>query len=70
VVTAMELSENQQGLASTLETLSDMSQQQADMRLSVAHIVISPILLVFIAFIVGFVVIGLFMPLVNLMSSM
>ena len=70
VVAAIELGGDQQSLASTLQTLSNLYQQQAEVRLSAAQVMIGPIFLAFIGVVIGFTVVALFLPMVSLVQTM
>ena len=53
-------------LPGSLETLSTMYQQQAEMRLASLQTVLTPMLILLLAVMIGFVVLGLFAPMVSL----
>ena len=69
VVAAMELGSAQHDLPSMLHTLSQMYQQQADTRLNTVPAILTPLLLLLAAFIIGFVILGLFAPLIALIQG-
>jgi type IV pilus assembly protein PilC len=56
-------------LPGALGTLSQMYQQQADLRLSAVPVVLAPILIIMIASVIGFVIVGLFAPLITLIQA-
>ncbi|MEX2388339.1 MAG: type II secretion system F family protein [Phycisphaeraceae bacterium] len=69
VPTAIHLASQRHDLSAMLENLTRMYQQQADLRLSTLQITLTPLLLIFMAMMIGVVVSALFLPLVQLMNS-
>ena len=69
VIVVLDLAAKSNDLPSGLSTLSSMFQQQAEVKLAMIPAVLTPILIVLIALVVGFVVIGLFAPMIALISS-
>jgi type IV pilus assembly protein PilC len=69
VPAAIHLASHQHDLAVLLTDLSAMYEQQAELRLAGLQAVLPPILLVILAVIIGFIVMALFLPLVNMMQS-
>jgi type II secretory pathway component PulF len=69
VVATIELASTHHDLPHTLETLSRMYQQQAEMRLNILPAILTPVLIVLIASIVGLVVVGLFAPFITLIQA-
>ena len=67
VPAAMDLACDGRDLPTTLATLTQMYQQQADVRLSVLTTLLGPIMLIVLAFLVGSTVIALFLPFANIM---
>lgn len=66
---AMSLSIPRQDLAGTFAALSEMYQQQAETRLALLPALLTPALIMVIAFAIGFVVLAMFMPLVTLIQA-
>ena len=69
VTAAMALSMRHHDLAETLRSLSEMYQQQAEMRLSALPGILTPLLLLLMAGIIGFIILALMMPLINLLTA-
>ncbi len=69
VPAAIDLAARGNDLPTTLETLSQMYQQQAEMRLRILPAVLTPILLLLVAGCVGFVMIAVLLPLFKIMSA-
>jgi type IV pilus assembly protein PilC len=57
-------------LAATLETLSEMYQQQAEVRAGMIPALLTPLLVILVAIVIGFVILGLFFPLISLIRHM
>ena len=70
VPAAMQFASGHHDLPSTLNTLSDMYQRQAELRLNALPGILTPILVLLIAIIVGFVVIALLAPLLGMINGM
>ena len=69
VIATLSLTETGSDLPAALKTLGEMFQQQAEMKMAMLPAVLTPWLIVFIGFIIGFVVIGLFAPMISLISA-
>lgn len=69
VPAAIHLASHQHDLPSLLDNLSQMYQQQAELRLSTLQSTLAPILLIVLAALIGSVISALFLPLVALMQS-
>jgi type IV pilus assembly protein PilC len=67
---AIEFSSGQQDLPLTLGTLAEMYERQADIRIQMIPSILTPTLVIAIALSVGFVIAGLFSPLVSLINGM
>jgi type II secretory pathway component PulF len=59
-----------QDLPTTIEALGEMYQRQAELRLSVVPAVLTPLLVLLIAALIGFVILGLMAPLIGLLEGM
>jgi type IV pilus assembly protein PilC len=70
VAAAIALASEQNNLPAMLATLSDMYQQQAETRLGAVPGILTPILIIIIACILGVLVTGLFLPFVRLLSEL
>jgi len=70
VTTAMEAASQRGDLAVTLRALSQMYQQQAELRIGSIQAVLTPILLLFIGVIIGGLMIAMFAPLLSVLSMM
>lgn len=70
VVTAMETAALRGDLPVTLRALSQMYQQQAELRIGAIQALLTPILLLFVGVVVGGLMIALFVPLLGLLSLM
>ena len=66
VTAAMDLACEGRDLPATLATLSQMYQQQADVRVSMVNIILTPILLAVMAISMGLLVVSLFLPLISI----
>jgi type II secretory pathway component PulF len=69
VPAAIELSTRHGGLPQTLATLAQMYQQQAQAKVGVIPAVLTPILLTMLTGIIGFIILAMFLPFVNLLSA-
>lgn len=69
VTATIELSRVRQDLAGTLGTLAEMYQQQAEVRLNLIPAILTPLLLIVTAMIIGLVILGLFAPLISLIQA-
>jgi type IV pilus assembly protein PilC len=69
VVAAIELGAAHHDLPRTLETLSRMYQQQAELRVNLLPAILTPLLIVLIAVVVGLVVLALFAPFIALLQA-
>jgi type II secretory pathway component PulF len=70
VAAVMSLGSEQHDLPTMMGTLSDMYQQQAETRLVMIPGVLTPILIIIVAIILGFVIGGLFLPFVTLIRAL
>jgi type IV pilus assembly protein PilC len=70
VVTAMETSADRGDLAVTLRALSQMYQQQAELRVGAVQAILTPILLLLVGLIVGGLMIAMFAPLLSILGSL
>jgi type IV pilus assembly protein PilC len=70
VPASIELAAQADDLPGMLKNLSAMYQQQAEARVSALQLVLGPILLVFVAVIIGIVISALFAPMLLLMESL
>lgn len=59
-----------QDLATTIEALGEMYQRQAELRMSAIPAMLTPLLVLLIAGLVAFVMVGLFAPLITLIQGM
>jgi type II secretory pathway component PulF len=69
VVATIELGQQKEQLAGALAALAELYQQQAEMRLNLIPAILTPLLLIFTALIIGLVVLGLFAPLISLIQA-
>jgi type II secretory pathway component PulF len=69
VVAGMSLGMQHHDLASTLKSLSDMYHQQAELRLNALPGILTPILVIGVAVLIGFVVVALVTPLISLIGA-
>lgn len=69
VAAAIALTPRGDALASTLATLSDLYAKQAEQRLRTLPTILSPIVVIFVAMVLGLVIMGLFLPLIKLVQS-
>ncbi len=69
VPAAIHLASHRHDLPSLLENISQMYQQQAEIRLATLHSILSPIMLILLASVIGLVISALFLPLVKLMQA-
>jgi type II secretory pathway component PulF len=63
----IELASRSADLPAAMETLSNMYQQQAEIRIRAIPLVLTPILMFIVALLLGFVITGLVMPMVRLL---
>ena len=70
VVAAITLAAQNNDLARTLATLSEMYQQQAETRLNMIPGLLMPVLIMLMAVLIGVVVLGLFLPFITLIQNM
>jgi type IV pilus assembly protein PilC len=66
----LQIAMDRSDLASALDTLALMYQQQAELRISAAQNILTPLLLLIVAGIIALVVLGLFLPMINLFHFM
>lgn len=69
VPAAMQFASGFHDLSTTLGTLSEMYQRQAELRMNAIPGIITPMLVIFIALLIGFVVIALMAPLLVLITG-
>jgi type IV pilus assembly protein PilC len=69
VIVVLAMAERSNDLPSGLNTLSLMFQQQAEVKMSMVPTVLTPLLIILIALIIGFVVMALCAPLLSLISA-
>ena len=69
VPAAIQFASGYSDLGSTLDSLSDMYRRQAETRLEAVPGVLTPLLVLLIAFMIGFVIVALFAPLVSLLKG-
>ena len=69
VPAAIHLASHRHDLPSLLDNLADIYQQQAELRTTMLQAVLTPILLVAVAMIIGVIVSALFMPLAAMMTA-
>jgi type IV pilus assembly protein PilC len=67
IVAAIALASKQNDLPAALATLSDMYQQQAQLRLALLPGLLTPILVIVIAIIIGTIILALFLPFLTLL---
>ena len=70
VPAAMQFASTTQDLGTTLASLSEMYQRQAELRMTALPGVLTPLLVLIIAIIIGFVIISLMLPFVSLIEGM
>ena len=70
VAAAMALATQHHDLDETMRTLSEMYQQQAEMRLAALPALLTPILILIIAVIIGTIIAALFLPFMSLLSML
>jgi type IV pilus assembly protein PilC len=70
VPAAIELASGHHDLPSTLRTLSDLYERQADVRVNAIPAVLTPLLVLFIAASVGLVIVALLMPFASVLNGM
>jgi type II secretory pathway component PulF len=70
VPAAIQFASEAHDLPGTLGSLSEMYQRQAELRLSALPGVLTPLMVLLIAVLIGFVVMGLMLPLVTLIQGM
>lgn len=66
VLSVIQFAVDRNDLPSALETLSRMYEQQAEMRLASLQAVLTPLLLVSVALLIGITIVGLFAPMISL----
>jgi len=70
VPAAIELSGQSGDLASTLAIITQMYEQQAEQRLKLIPVVLTPLMMVVVAVGIGITIVSLFLPLVKLIGSL
>jgi type IV pilus assembly protein PilC len=66
VLAVVQLSAHRSDLPGSLQTLATMYQQQAEMRLASLQAVLTPALIIGVALMVGFAILGLFAPMISI----
>ncbi|MEA2736605.1 MAG: type pilus assembly protein PilC [Humisphaera sp.] len=69
VPAAMTLAGQNGELPRTLATLSEMYEQQAESRLNLIPGLLTPLLILFVAFLIGIVILSLFAPIISLIQN-
>jgi type II secretory pathway component PulF len=69
VLAVVQLSADRNDLPEALTTLSTMYQQQAELRLASVQGILTPILIICVAFIIAFVIVALFAPMISLIQT-
>ena len=69
VSASIELGRSKKQLSETLAALAELYQQQAEVRLNLIPAILTPLMLIFTAVIIGLVVLGLFAPLITLIQA-
>jgi type II secretory pathway component PulF len=69
VIAALAMASKRDDLPAGLATLSEMYQQQAQLRLSMLPAVLAPVLLIIVALVVGTIIAALILPLISLIQS-
>ena len=70
VPAAIQFASEAHDLPGTLSSLSEMYQRQAELRLSALPGIITPLMVLLIAVLIGFVIMALMLPLINLIQGM
>lgn len=70
VPAAIELASGHHDLPHTLQTLAEMFQRQAEARLAAIPAVLTPMLLILISVVIGFVIAGLLLPMTTLLRNL
>jgi type IV pilus assembly protein PilC len=70
VPAAMQFASGHSDLATTLASLSEMYQRQADLRLNALPGILTPILVILLALIIGFIIAGLVAPLIEIIEAL
>jgi len=65
----MQIAADQGRLSQTLATLTELYREQAEARVALVNVLLTPFLLLLLAFVLGLMVIAMFLPLVKLMQS-
>jgi type II secretory pathway component PulF len=66
VLAVLQMAIDRSDVTRALDTLSSMYQQQAELRIAAAQNILTPLLVLLVAGIIAVVVLGLFLPIVNL----
>jgi type II secretory pathway component PulF len=69
VIAAVELAQAHHDLPATLAALAQMYQQQAETRMHMIPAILTPLLLILTALVIGFVVLALFAPFLSLLQA-
>jgi type IV pilus assembly protein PilC len=70
VPAAMQLASANQDLGTTLRSLSDLYERQAELRMNAIPGILTPLLLLLISLIIGFVILGLMWPLLRMIDGL
>lgn len=70
VPAAMQLASANQDLGTTLRSLSDLYERQAELRMNAIPGILTPLLLLLISVIIGFVILGLMWPLLRMIDGL
>lgn len=69
VISAIDLSAQKNDLPQGLLSLSQLYQQQAELRLGAAEVILMPMLIIFLGIIIGLVVMAMFAPMISLIDA-
>jgi type IV pilus assembly protein PilC len=70
VPAAMQLASANQDLGTTLRSLGDLYERQAELRMNAIPGILTPLLLLLISLIIGFVILGLMWPLLRMIDGL
>ena len=69
VLAAMDLASDRGDLAGVFASLTDSYEQQSEFRLNTLQTILAPLMLLFVAVLMGWIIVGLFMPLARLIQD-
>ncbi len=69
VLAVLQMAVDRSDLPSALDTLSTMYQQQAELRITAAQNLLTPLLVVLVGGVIAVVILGLFLPIINLFHT-